>query len=174
MFESLSGSMRQGWVGRSTRLASSLHEEATREEIGMDQARAVTHFLLRVVSGLLFVQHGGQKLFGWLGGIPPNGGPAPLLSMAGVGGLIEFVGGIAILLGLFTRPVAFVLAGEMAVAYFLYHQPGGLSPILNQGEPAVLYCFIYLFFAAHGAGEFSLDAFRERGGGSAPARSAAA
>ena len=124
----------------------------------MDRARAVTHFLLRVVSGFLFTHHGGQKLFGWFGGIPPNGGPAPLWSQAGIGGALEFVGGVLILLVLFTRPVAFILAGEMAVAYFQFHQTRGLLPLQNEGELAVLYCFIFLFFAAWGGGEWSLDA----------------
>ena len=108
-------------------------------------------FLLRVVSGLLFFQHGGQKLFGWFGG----GGDLPTLMM--VAGVLELVGGAAILLGLFTRPVAFILAGEMAVAYFMAHVPGGLWPIQNGGEPADLFCFIFLFFAAHGGGHWSLD-----------------
>ncbi len=128
----------------------------------MDRARAVTHFLLRVVSGFLFIHHGGQKLFGWFGGIPPNGGPAPLWSLAGLGGALEFFGGLLVFLGLFTRPVAFILAGEMAVAYFQFHQPRALLPVQNQGELAVLYCFIFLYFAAHGAGEWSLDALRWR------------
>ena len=128
----------------------------------MDRARATTHFLLRVVSGFLFMHHGGQKLFGWFGGIPPAGGPAPLWSQAGIGGALEFFGGILILLGLFTRPAAFVLAGEMAVAYFQFHQPKGLVPLQNHGEGAVLYCFIFLFFAAWGAGPWSLDALRAR------------
>lgn len=128
----------------------------------MERARAMTHFLLRVVAGFLFMHHGGQKLFGWFGGIPPGGGAAPLGSQAGIGGAIEFFGGLLVLLGLFTRPVAFVLAGEMAVAYFQFHQPQGLAPIQNHGEPAVLYCFLFLFFAAWGPGEWSLDALRWR------------
>ena len=128
----------------------------------MERAREITHALLRIVAGLLFLHHGGQKLFGWFGGIPPNGGPAPLWSQAGIGGFLEFFGGSLILVGLLTRPVAFVLAGEMAVAYFQFHQPRGPLPIQNHGEPAVLYCFLFLFFAAHGAGRFSLDALRAR------------
>src|SRR5262245_6363821 len=124
----------------------------------MDRAKTVTFFLLRVVSAFLFVHHGGQKMFAWFGGIPPNGAAAPLLSQAGIGGILEFFGGLLVLTGLFTRPAAFILAGEMAVAYFQFHQPGGLLPIQNNGEGAVLYCFIFLFFAAWGAGEWSLDA----------------
>ncbi len=131
----------------------------------MDKAREITHSLLRVVAGFLFLHHGGQKLVGWFGGIPPNGGPAPFWSQAGIAGFLEFFGGSLVLLGLLTRPVAFVLAGEMAVAYFQFHQPRGPLPIQNHGEPAVLYCFLFLFFAAHGAGRFSLDALRARSKG---------
>jgi putative oxidoreductase len=113
--------------------------------------------LLRVVTGLLFMQHGWQKLFGWLGSKPVE----TVASLMGVAGVLETVGGALILLGLFTRPVAFVLAGEMAVAYFLMHLPnGGFWPLQNRGEPAVLFCFIFLFFAAWGAGPLSLDARR--------------
>ena len=125
------------------------------------RAAQATHALLRVVTGFLFFQHGGQKLFGWFGGM--GGGPVPLMSQMGLAGVLEFFGGIAIMLGLFTRPVAFLLSGEMAVAYFQAHQPRGMWPIQNHGEPVVLFCFIYLFLAAHGAGAFSLDSMRHRG-----------
>ena len=132
----------------------------------MEKAKEIAHFLLRVVAGFLFIHHGGQKLFGWFGGIPPNGGPAPLWTQAGIGGALEFFGGLLVLIGLFTRPTAFVLAGEMAVAYFQFHQPKGLFPLQNHGEGAVLYCFIFLFLAAHGAGRWSLDVLRAgRNGG---------
>jgi putative oxidoreductase len=114
--------------------------------------------LLRVVTGLLFMQHGVQKLFGWLGGKQVE----TLASQMGLAGILELVGGLLIVLGLFTRPVAFVLAGEMAVAYFMRHAPNGFWPIQNRGEPAVLFCFIFLFFAAWGAGPASLDALRAR------------
>ncbi|MBI3231890.1 MAG: DoxX family protein [Candidatus Doudnabacteria bacterium] len=112
--------------------------------------------LLRVVAGLIFIENGGLKLFGWFGGIP--GGHLPTLLL--VAGILEFVGGIAILLGLLTRPIAFVLSSEMAVAYFLGHGSHGhfFVPLLNQGQPAVLLCFIFLFFAAYGAGEWSVEA----------------
>ena len=86
------------------------------------------------------------------------GGTADLFSQIGIGALLEFVGGILIMLGLFTRPVAFILSGEMAVAYFQFHQPNGLWPVQNQGMPAVLYCFIYLYIVARGGGDWSLDA----------------
>ncbi len=129
--------------------------------MNMKLAEQIAAFLLRVVSGLLFLQAGGMKMFGWFGGMP-GGGTAPLLSQVGIGGVLEVVGGIAIMLGLFTRPVAFILSGEMAVAYWQFHAPGGTWPIQNQGVPAVLLCFIFLFFAAYGAGEWSLDAILRR------------
>ena len=127
----------------------------------------VAYFLLRIVAGLLFLQAGGMKLFAWFGGIPLEmGGQPPLMSQIGIGGVLEFLGGLSILLGLFTRPVAFILSGEMAVAYFQFHQPNGFWPIQNHGEPAVLFCFIFLYMAARGGGDWSLDALirRKRGG----------
>jgi putative oxidoreductase len=123
----------------------------------MERAKVVTAFLLRVVAGFLFIQVGGMKLFGWFGGMP-GGATAVFPSEIWFGGVLEVFGGLLIILGLCTRPVALVLSGEMAVAYFQFHQPQGLFPIQNHGEPAVLLCFIYLFFAAHGAGPWSLDA----------------
>ena len=127
--------------------------------MNMDRARSIAFFLLRVVSGLLFLQAGGMKLFDWFGGVPPQfGGHPHFMSQTWIGGVLEFYGGAAILLGLFTQPVAFMLSGEMAVAYFQFHQPGGFWPIQNHGEPAVLLCFIFLLFAAHGAGKWSIDA----------------
>jgi putative oxidoreductase len=127
------------------------------------QARAMqaTFFLLRVVSGFLFLQAGGMKLFGWFGGVPGLK-TVPLLTQLGVAGILEFFGGAAILFGLFTRPVAFILSGEMAVAYWQVHAPQAPWPIVNQGMPAVLFCFIFLFCAAHGAGDWSLDALLRR------------
>lgn len=131
--------------------------------MNMDRARKVTLFLLRVVAGLLFLQAGGMKIFDWFGGIPAeHGGHPAFMSQIWIGGVLEFYGGAAILLGLFTRPVAFILSGEMAVAYFQFHQPQGFWPIQNHGEPAVLLCFIFLFLAAHGAGEWSVDAMLRR------------
>jgi putative oxidoreductase len=120
--------------------------------------RDVTITLLRIVAGLLFWEHGAQKLFGWFGGQPVG----QLLSQFGLAGILEFFGGILIILGLFTRPVAFLLAGEMAVAYFQVHAPNGLWPIMNRGEIVALYSFVFLFFAAHGAGPYSLDALFHR------------
>jgi putative oxidoreductase len=126
-----------------------------------DRAKATVFFLLRVVAGAIFLQAGGLILFGWFGGIP-GGEQVSLLSQAGIGGILEFFGGIAILLGLWTRPVAFILSGEMAVAYWQFHAPAGASPIQNHGEAAVLFCFIFLMFAAFGGGEWSIDAFLQR------------
>jgi putative oxidoreductase len=127
-----------------------------------NRAGEITYCLLRVVSGLLFFQVGTLILLGWFGGMPPNGSTAPLMSQMGIGGALELFGGIAILLGLGTRPVAFILSGEMAVAYWQFHAPNGLWPIQNHGEPAVLFCFIFLYMAAQGGGNWSLDALIRR------------
>jgi putative oxidoreductase len=132
--------------------------------MNMDRAAQIAYFLLRVVSGLLFLQAGGMKLLGWFGGMP-NGFTAPVMSQVWIGGVLELVGGTLILLGFFTRPVAFILSGEMAVAYWQFHAPNGHWPIQNHGEPAVLLCFIFLYMAARGGGDYSLDAliWRRRG-----------
>jgi len=129
--------------------------------INFDRAARITYFLLRVVAGLLFAQAGGLILFGWFGGMP-GGQTVPLISQTGIGGVLEFFGGIAIALGLFTRPVAFILSGEMAVAYWQFHAPTSPWPIQNQGMPAVLFCFIFLYMSARGAGDWSLDALLRR------------
>ncbi|HWI18887.1 MAG TPA: DoxX family protein [Vicinamibacterales bacterium] len=112
--------------------------------------------LLRIVAGLLFAQHGAQKLFGALGARQP----AELMSQMGLAGIIEFVGGIMIAIGLFTSPVAFLASGQMAVAYFTRHATRGFWPILNGGELAALYCFIFLYFATVGSGKLSIDSIR--------------
>lgn len=131
--------------------------------MNMDLLKQIALTLLRVVAGLLFLQAGGMKLFDWFGGIPAEfGGHPPLLSQTWIGGVLEFYGGVAILLGLFTRPVAFILSGEMVVAYFQFHQPNGAWPIQNHGEPAVLLCFIFLLFAVYGAGPWSIDGLLRR------------
>lgn len=133
--------------------------------MSMDLARRIAYFLLRVVSGLLMFQAGAMNILGWYGGMPPEaGGPPALMSQLGIGGLLELVGGAAIMLGLLTRPVAFILSGEMAVAYWQFHAPHGAWPLQNQGVPAVLLCFIFLYVAAKGAGPWGLDAllFRKR------------
>lgn len=117
--------------------------------------------VLRIVAALMFMQAGTMKLFGWPVAMP-NGETASLMTQVGIGGLLEVVGGALLIIGLFTRPVAFVLSGEMAVAYFQFHAPQGFWPIVNQGQPAVLYCFIWLYFSAAGAGPWSLDAWRKK------------
>lgn len=113
---------------------------------------------LRIVAGLMFVQHGLQKLFGLFGGTP--GQMSDLLRWSA--GLIELVGGLLVAGGLFTGPAAFICSGTMAVAYFMVHQPQGLLPILNRGELAVLYCWVFFLIAARGGGTWSLDASRGR------------
>ena len=113
--------------------------------------------VLRIVGGFLFLQHGSQKLFGYP--MPPPGGKPPVASLYGLAGLFEFIGGILIMIGLLTRPIAFLLSGEMAVAYFMMHAPQGFWPTKNQGETAVFYCFLFLYFVFAGAGPWSLDSF---------------
>jgi putative oxidoreductase len=112
--------------------------------------------LLRIVAASIFIPHGTQKLLAFPVAAPPAG--VALASQLGVASMLEMVGGTLMLLGLFSRPVAFVLSGEMAVAYFLAHAPRGRWPILNGGELAILFCFIWLFFAGAGPGPWSLDA----------------
>jgi putative oxidoreductase len=113
--------------------------------------------VLRIVAAFLFMQHGGQKLFGFPA--PPQV-TYPLFSLIGVAGILELFGGLLLFLGLFTRAVAFLLSGLMAVAYFMAHSPQGFWPLLNRGELAVLYCFVFLYLAAAGSGSWSLDQLR--------------
>jgi putative oxidoreductase len=113
--------------------------------------------ILRIVSAFLFFQFGSGKLFAFPGPLIPGGGTVPIASLAGIAGLLEIVGGSLLLVGLFTRPVAFILAGEMAIAYFHGHAPNGFWPVLNGGHPAVLFCFIWLYISAAGPGHWSLD-----------------
>ncbi len=110
---------------------------------------------LRIVTALIFMAHGTQKLLGFPA--PPANGMPPLFSLLGFGGILELVGGLLILLGLFTRPVAFVLAGEMAVAYWMFHAPRNFYPTLNGGDAAILYCFVFLYLVAAGPGSWSID-----------------
>lgn len=114
--------------------------------------------LLRIVAGFTFSLHGFQKLLGLFGGMGGKGGTATFLTLIWFAGALELVGGPLLLLGLFTRPVAFVLCGEMAVAYFWAHYSRGFFPIINGGELAVLYCFVFLYLALAGPGPISLDA----------------
>jgi putative oxidoreductase len=111
--------------------------------------------LLRIIAGLLFVCHGGQKIFGWFGGQP-----VPLGSLFGVAGILEIVLGTLITIGLLTGTAAFIASGEMAVAYFIGHFPKSFWPLENAGEPAVLFCFIFLYMATQGSGIWSVDGAR--------------
>lgn len=140
----------------------------TRTEAGVDAAGpkasktagfpSATHAILRIGAGLLFMQHGLQKLFGWLGGFGGTpGNTAELVSQMGLAGVLEVFGGALIVLGLFTRPVAVILTIEMIAAYFIAHAPQGGFPIQNGGELALLYALVFLMFAAFGAGPASLD-----------------
>lgn len=114
--------------------------------------------VLRIVAAFMFILPGTMKLFAFPIGMPPDGGTARLMSQIWIGGILEVFGGALLLLGLFTRPVAFILAGEMAVAYFQFHAPQSFWPIVNGGVSAALYCFVWLYFSAVGAGPWSLDA----------------
>lgn len=117
--------------------------------------------VLRIVSGFLFLLHGTQKFFGF----PPTGKPAmPMNAMMTAAGVIEIVAGAMILIGLLAGLAAFIASGEMAVAYFVVHQPMGALPIQNGGEAAVLFCFIFLYIAARGSGIWSIDSLLARGG----------
>ena len=116
--------------------------------------------LLRIAAAFIYVAHGTQKLFGVPG--HPLHAPVFALTLFGAAGVIETIGGTCMLLGLFTRPVAFVLSGQMAVAYFTQHAPHGFWPIANGGELAVVFCFLWLFFSVAGPGPISLDRLRGR------------
>lgn len=119
--------------------------------------------ILRIGAGLLFMQHGLQKLFGLLGGFGGTpGATAPLMSLMGIAGVLELVGGLLLVLGLFVRPVALILTMEMIVAYIQSHLPNGGFPIQNGGELALLYALVFLFLAARGAGPISVDARQGR------------
>jgi putative oxidoreductase len=119
--------------------------------------------LLRIVAGFTFTLHGIQKILGAFGGLDGKGAAAPMFSLLWFASVLEIVGGPLIILGLFTRPVAFLLCGEMAVAYFMVHLPMSFWPIVNEGEITVLYCFFFLFLVTSGAGALSLDGmFRKR------------
>jgi putative oxidoreductase len=111
--------------------------------------------ILRIVAALLFFEHGTQKLMGYPPGQPYTG--FPNFSLLGIAGMLEFVGGLLLLVGLFTRPMAFIMSGEMAVGYFRAHLPRNFFPILNMGEITVMLCFFFLFLSAAGAGPWSLD-----------------
>ncbi|MEZ4396255.1 MAG: DoxX family protein [Candidatus Krumholzibacteriia bacterium] len=124
-----------------------------------DRMIDASYLLLRLAAGLMYFQAGAMKSLGWFGGMPGSTtGRAELLTQIGIGGWMELLGGLAIMLGLFTRPVAFLLSGEMAVAYWQFHAPNGGWPLQNGGVPAALYCFVFLYMAARGGGAWSVDA----------------
>jgi len=115
--------------------------------------------VLRIMTGLLFIEHGTMKFFNF----PPSemfAQGVELVSLFGLAGVLELVGGALIILGLFTRPVAFILSGEMAVAYFMAHAPGSFYPVINEGEAAIMYCFVFLYLACAGPGPWSVDGAR--------------
>ena len=120
------------------------------------------HSIMRMVAAFMFIQAGTMKLFAFPVGMPPSGGTVELFSLIGLAGALEVFGGALMLIGAFTRPVAFILSGEMAVAYFMAHFPVSFWTVLNGGQPAVLYCFIWLYISATGAGPWSIDALMRR------------
>jgi putative oxidoreductase len=113
--------------------------------------------LLRLIVGFLFIQYGAAKLFAFPGPLSPDGSTVEPMSLMGLAGFLELVGGGLFLLGLFTRPVAFILSGEMAFAYFMGHASQGFWPLLNQGVTPILFCFVFLYFSAAGPGAFALS-----------------
>ena len=113
--------------------------------------------ILRIVAAFLFIQVGTAKVLGFPAAVMPGGGTAPITTLPGIAGLIEMVGGTLLLLGLFTRPVAFILSGEMAFAYFIGHAGNGFWPVLNGGTDAAFYCFLFLYMAFAGGGAWSAD-----------------
>jgi putative oxidoreductase len=118
--------------------------------------------ILRILAAFTFTLHGTMKLFAFPAGMRPGGGGVQLFSEFGLAGMLETVGGAMLLLGLYTRPVAFLLAGEMAVAFFQAHFPRSFWPVLSGGELAFLYCFIWLYISAAGPGPWSIDAIMEK------------
>ena len=126
--------------------------------------------VLRIVAAFMLIPGGTMKLFAFPAGMPPDGSTAPMMSQIWIGGVLELVGGALLLVGLFTRPVAFILSGMLAVAYFQFHVRPALVqgvaqsfwPTMNGGVPAVLYCFVLLYLSAAGPGPWSLDALRKR------------
>jgi putative oxidoreductase len=119
--------------------------------------------VLRIIAAFLFIQVGTAKLFAFPAAVMPGGGTAPAWSLAWVAGVLETFGGALLLIGLWTRPVAFILSGEMAFAYFIGHAPRGPWPVLNEGSGAILFCFVFLYLSAAGPGPWSVDAPLRRG-----------
>ncbi|HYM98798.1 MAG TPA: DoxX family protein [Aestuariivirgaceae bacterium] len=126
----------------------------------LDRYQPYVLAILRIVTALIFMEHGTQKLFGFPA--PPERGLPVLFSLSGIGGIMEFVGGLLILFGIFTRPVAFLLSGEMAVAYWMVHAPRSFFPVLNGGDASILYCFVFLLLVFTGPGAWSIDSLLAR------------
>ena len=120
--------------------------------------------ILRFIAAFTFMTFGTAKLFAWPAPLMPNGGTVQVASLIGAAGMLETVGGLLLAIGLFTRPIAFLLSGEMAFAYFTGHAVRGFWPVVNQGVPALLFCFVWLYISAAGPGPWSLDALRRAGG----------
>ncbi len=116
--------------------------------------------LLRIIAGLMIIEHGMAKLLGWPS--VPAFAQLKLFSLLGMAGVIEFLGGALVLLGLFTQPAAFIIAGEMAVAYFMVHEPRSFFPLLNGGSLAIIYCFAFLYLSTAGGGPWSFDAMMKK------------
>jgi putative oxidoreductase len=121
--------------------------------------------ILRIIAAFLFMQYGMTKLFAFPAALMPGGGTAEIWTMAGIAGILEFFGGLLLLVGLFTRTVAFILSGQMAVAYLGYHATEGFWPVLNHGEAAMFFCFLWLYISSAGPGPWSIDALRNRARG---------
>jgi putative oxidoreductase len=147
-------------AGRSERIGPERETRTVRAPLG--GIGSATHAILRIGAGLLFFLHGGPKLFGWFGGMGPEGGTAELFSLMGLAGVLEVFGGMAIVLGFLTRPVAVVLALEMLIAYFYAHAPRGAVPYSNGGELALLYGVVWVYLAGNGAGPASVDRWLRR------------
>ena len=160
--------METGWTQSLVRLEEFIAKENSKISARPNISKTWSSWssrlqsVLRVAAAFMFILAGTVKLFAFPVGMPPHGDTVKLMSQLGVGAILETFGGALLFLGLFTRPVAFILAGEMAVAYFQFHFPGGIWPVLNGGVPAVLYCFIWFYFSAAGAGPWSLDAIRRK------------
>jgi putative oxidoreductase len=150
-----------GMMFRSV-MTGGAQKELSRMSSTLDRWSPYALAVLRIVTALLFMEHGTQKLFGFPA--PPEGGTPPLMSLFGIGAILEFVGGLLILVGLFTRPVAFVLAGEMAVAYWMFHAPQSAYPVLNGGDASILFCFVFLLLVFTGPGALSIDGARRPAG----------
>ena len=150
-----------GMIYRSV-MAGGAQKELSQMSSTLDRWSPYALAILRIVAALLFMEHGTQKLFGFPA--PPGSGTPPLMSLFGIGAILEFVGGLLLLVGLFTRPVAFVLAGEMAVAYWMFHAPRSFYPVLNGGDASILFCFVFLLLVFTGPGALSIDGARRPAG----------